>query len=110
MRTLQRGISVLHSLLSDETEAAVGDKSDRKGRNPKLIVARDTSLLYRFYFKSKIERKLYPDSVAELVKEFHLSQVMIQKIIQAKTDELMLIKKEQPSVKSLKEKYSHLVW
>ncbi|GGH78176.1 hypothetical protein HNQ91_003931 [Filimonas zeae] len=110
MRTLQRGISVLHSLLSEEEEMVSADKVERKGRNPKLIVARDTCLLYRFYFKSKIERRLYPDSVAALMNEFHLSQVMIQKIIQAKTDELMLIKKEQPSVKSLKEKYPHFVW
>lgn len=110
MQTLQRGIKVLHSLLADEAQDAVLPKAERRGRNPRLISARDTALLYRFYFKSKIERKLYPDSVAELVAEFHLSQVMIQKIIQAKAEELMNIKREQPTVKKLKERYVHLVW
>ncbi|BAV09387.1 hypothetical protein SAMN05421788_101824 [Filimonas lacunae] len=110
MQTRHRGISVLHSLLAEESEPSATGTSERKGRNPALIQTRNTNLLYRFYYKSKVERKLYPDSVSELVKEFHLSAVMIQKIIQAKTDELMLIKKEQPSVKSLKEKYPHMVW
>lgn len=110
MKTRHRGITILHTLLSEETEAPVQAPPERKGRNPKLIVTRDTNLLYRFYFKSKMERKLYPDSVAELAREFHLSSAMIQKIIQAKANELMLIKKEAPDANTLKEKYPYLVW
>ena len=109
--TSQRGISVSNALLFDEDDNnATGTLPQQNGRNPELIAARDNFLLHRFYFKTKIQRKIYPDTLKELSNEVWLSKLMITKIIQAQADNILMIKKQQPSIKVLREVWPHIVW
>ena len=67
-------------------------------------------MLYRMYYKSRIMRTIYSDALQELSDEVYISTFMIQKILLSKSDDLLHIKKEAPSVKFLKDKYPHIVW
>lgn len=111
MQTIQRGISVFNALLFDEEAPATSiTTAIPNGRNPELIAKRDNFLLHRFYFKTKLQRKIYCDALKELSEEIWLSKLMIQKIIQAKADNILMIKKQQPSVKVLREVWPHINW
>ncbi len=107
----QRGIGVFNALLFDEEDSiATLTSTIPNGRNPQLIASRDNFLLHRFYFKTKIQRKIYGDALKELSNEVWLSKLMIQKIIQAKADNILMIKKQQPTVKVLRDVWPHIVW
>ena len=80
------------------------------GRNPQLIAARDNFLCHRFYWKSKIERMPYMDAIAELSSEVWLSKLQIQKILQSKADDVLLIKKQAPPAKELLACWPHIKW
>jgi hypothetical protein len=107
---IQRGISIFNSLLFDEDAAPPLPKPEHKGRHPELIRSRDNFLLHRFYFKSKIQRKIYLDVLAELETELFLSKMMIQKILQSKSDEMLEIKKQKPSLRDLSKMFPHINW
>ena len=98
MAEVQRGIRVFNQLLFEEDTQPALPKRKYSYRHPELIAARDRFLIHRFYYKSKIEQK------------FYLSKIMIQKIIQAKADDALLLKKQQITVKQLKEEWPHINW
>ncbi len=107
---IQRGIRLFNQVLFEESEIATLPKPEHNGRDPQLIAARDNFLLHRFYYKSKVQRKIYNDTLVELSQETWLSKLQIQKIIQSKAEDVLLIKKNAPSVKQLKEQWSHIQW
>lgn len=113
---LQRGISVFNRLLFDDTEVATLPKPKTKGRDAELIAKRDILLLFRFYYKSKVQRKIYDDVLTELEDEVFLSKVMLQKIIQSKAEIALLIKKQYsslaaPSIKrEFQKKFPFIIW
>lgn len=111
MHIQQRGISVFNGLLFDEEDqSATVTTTITNGRNPEFIAKRDNFLLHRFYYKTKIQRKIYSDTLNELSSELWLSKLMIQKIIQAKADNILMIKKQPPSLKMLQEVWPHIKW
>lgn len=108
-----RGIAVYNQLLfKDENladDVAVAEKKTG-GRSPLQIEKRDQYLLHRFYWKTKIQRRLYPDALDELECEVFLSKLQIQKIIQSKSEIILTIKREQPTRRLLEEKWPHVKW
>ncbi|AYD48215.1 hypothetical protein [Arachidicoccus soli] len=108
MQVVQRGISVFEALLFEEMEAL--PKRERNGRNPELLEDRDRLLLHRFYYKTKMQRKQYQDVLRELKNEFFLSTMQLQKILQCKGDEILHIKKTQPTVKWLRDEWGWMIW
>lgn len=106
----QRGTRVYNQLLFEDELAFVPAAKKYSYRNPELIAARDKFLIHRFYFKTKILQKNYPDSIKELVDEVWLSKIMIQKIITSKADDILLLKRQQITVKQLKSEWPHIVW
>lgn len=106
---VRRGIRLYQSLLFEDTGNTT-PKKESKGRSADLITKRDNLLLHRFYFKSKIERKIYDDVIQELEAELHISKVMIQKIIQAKGELLLAIKQNGITKSDLKQKFPWVVW
>jgi hypothetical protein len=104
----RRGLRLYQSILFDETTPV--EVKESKGRSALLIEKRDNLLLHRFYYKSKIERKIFEDALAELETEMHISKVMIQKIIQAKSEVLMAIKRQSITKAELKQKFPWVVW
>ena len=106
---IKRGIRLHEMLLFDDNTPPPAPKTFN-GRNPQLIDARDNFLLHRFYFKSRIKRMLYGDTLKELAAETWLSELQVQKIIQDKTEQVMDIKKAAPTVKQLKQLFAHIVW
>jgi hypothetical protein len=110
MQTTQRGIATYKMLLFNDNVVEETLSEPRGGRSPLLIESRDEFLLHRVYFKSSIQRKLYSDVLNEMETEVYLSKMMLQKIIAGKTDALLLIKRNKPSLKELKEKWPHIVW
>jgi hypothetical protein len=105
-----RGIRLFNTLLLEDNDTATLPKPEHSKRDPQLIDARDNFLLHRAYYKSKIQRKNYPDTFAELIAEVYLSKAQIQKIIQCKGEVLLAVKKQQPSVAELKRQWPHIVW
>ena len=110
MADIQRGIRLHSQLLFEEDAPPSLPKRKFPHRHPELIAARDRLLIHRFYYKSKIQRKVYQDVLKELEKEIFLSQVMIQKILQAKGDDALLLKKLQITVKQLREEWPYINW
>jgi hypothetical protein len=111
MLTATRGIRLYDQLLLIEEETPVVSMTAQQiGRSPELIAARDNFLLHRFYFKVRLQRKNRVDTIDELQKETYLSKTMIGKILQAKADNILLIKKQEPSVELLKEAWPHIIW
>ena len=112
----RRGIKVFNTLLFDDSAVATLPKPEISGRDPELIAKRDELILCRFYYKSKVQRKIYDDVLLELRTEFFLSKVMLQKIIQAKAEIALLIKKEYSSLpalsikKEFQKKIPFIVW
>lgn len=104
-----RGIEVFTKLLFDE-EVLSFPIDETHGRNAELHQRRNTLLFHRFYYKSKIEGKQYHNVLAELKEEFFLSKAMLQKIIQSNADAILLLKKQPPSSRELKEKWNWLTW
>jgi hypothetical protein len=106
---IQRGITVFNNLLFDDVVAPKPPK-EHNGRDPQNIENRDNYLLHRFYFKSKIQRKIYGDTLKELAAETWLSELMVQKIIQSKSELVLSIKKAAPSVKDLQKMFPHIIF
>ena len=109
--TLRRGLRLHQAIIFEELEIRIPESTDqRNGRNPQLIEKRDHLLMHRYYFKAKIQRKLYDDVYNELEGEFFLSRTMLAKIIQAKADQALLIKKQQPTKSDLQKQFPFMVW
>lgn len=110
MADVQRGIRLHTQLLFEEDTPPALPKRKFPHRHPELIAARNRFLIHRFYFKSKLQRKVYQDVLGELEKELYLSRVMIQKILQSKSDDALKLKKEQVSVKQMRDEWPHINW
>lgn len=105
---IQRGVTVFKNLLFEEVEEL--PHRERSGRHPELHEARNRYLFFRFYFKSKIQRRLYSDVLLELEAELFISRTMIQKILQANAEQILLIKKQQPTLQWLRKEYPFVNW
>lgn len=105
------GIGVYNALLFSQDETIASENEYQQiGRNPELIAKRDNFLLHRFYFKTKIQRKIYADALQEISDETWISKFQISKIIKAKVDNILHIKRQQPSLKMLRESWPHIIW
>ena len=72
---VRRGLRLYQTLLFEDS--VLQPKKEPKGRSAELIDKRDDLLLHSFYFKSKIQCKIYEDTLRELEIELHISKVMI---------------------------------
>jgi hypothetical protein len=105
------GIKIYNKLLFDDEPTVMEPPTlIQHGRSKQLIANRDTYLLYRFYYKSRVQRMVFYDCLKDLSDEVFISKMQIQKILLAKGDDILMIKKEAPTVKFLKEKYPHVIW
>lgn len=102
--------SRLHNFLLFDEPPVVANVHKRFGRSLEKIAKRDAFLIHRMYFKTKIERKLYPLVLNELAEEVYLSEVQVQKILWAKADDIIRLKTLKPSVSELRKQYPHVVW
>ncbi len=107
---INRGVSVFNALLFEEPVNTQSSDKREQGRSAELIDQRDRFLIYRFYFKAKIQRKIYNDAIVELIPEVYLSKISIQKIIQAHADEILKLKQNPPTLKDLQKEYPHINW
>ena len=107
---VNRGVSVFNALLFDEPVNNQSSDKREQGRSAELIDQRDRFLIYRFYFKAKIQRKIYNDAIVELIPEVYLSKVQIQKIIQTHADDILRLKKNPPTIKDLQKDFPHINW
>lgn len=107
---MNRGIKVFNSLFEDEQDVIEAPKPNNSFRDAALIAARNEFLFYRFYFKSRIERKFYHDCIKELSTEVFLTKITLQKLIQANGETILQIKKQAPDKKSLQNKFPWVVW
>ena len=103
-----RGVRIFANLLKEN--ASLGTNIKKTGRSKELIKQRNDLLLHRFYFKVKIERKNYEDTIDELHTEFHLSKMQVQRLIGSNGDEILAIKKEAPTVKALQIQWKFINW
>lgn len=74
-------------------------RSNGRGRNPKLLTARNEAILIRYYYYSEIKRIRFDDAIAICATEFFLSSFTLLNILQ-KEDALfseILTKKYQIS-------------
>ncbi len=108
--TINRGSRLLNSLLFEEDIKPATAEVFKSGRNALLIAERDNYLLHRAYYKTKIQRKNYPDTFAELGAELWITKLQIQKIIQSKGDELLQIKRDKPTLAQLQKMWPHVKW
>jgi len=108
---LRRGLRLHTALLFEEVSIPTQSTEElRSGRNPQLLENRDNCLLHRLYYKSSLLRKVYEDVYKELEQEFFLSKSMLQKIVQAKADQALAIKRKHPSVQELRDMFPFMVW
>lgn len=111
MANVTRGIRLHESLLEkpDLPQTGVVQKKS-VGRSQELIQCRNEALLHRFYFKSKVQRKIYPDILNELTEEFYISGIQIGKLLQSNGDRILELKKQAPDVVILKRKFPYMSW
>lgn len=102
------GVKLFNELMRESNDNVAVQKSS--GRNPDLINARNNFLVHRFYFKTKIQRMQLDDAMESIGKELWLSKVQVSKIIYAKADNILNIKKQQPTVNVLRQAWPHIVW
>jgi len=110
MQPVQRSIRVFNQLLFEDAAPIPENKPNNSFRSPQHIAARDLFLINRFYYKSKIQRKLFQDVIKELEYEVYLTDITIRKIIQAKQEEILKLKKDQITVKQLRQQWPHINW
>lgn len=84
-------------------------------RKPSIIQlestdARDKCLVYRFYYHIEIQRTRYDDVIADLEREFFISQCVIVKRLGIQYDLLKEVVEQKPRLPKLKKLYPHLVW
>jgi len=104
------GVRLHGALLTESKEKIHEPQPKLRGRSAELISKRNEALFYRFYFKTKLEKKFYNEVVAELQTEFYISCIMIQKLLQANSDRILALKKEALTGTILKKKFPYLNW
>ena len=82
----------------------------KKGRNMELVSERNKLLFYRYYFYQSQARLQYETVLNILSTEFFLSISTISQIVSENGSEILKIKKEKPSIKSLQSIYPAIVW
>ena len=108
---VQRGISLHNALLfEDETLTSLVDKKENRGRSASLISQRNNFVFHRFFFKSKIERKVYPDILKELEAETYISTITLAEIIQDNASEIRALKTNPPTLEYLQHEWPHINW
>ncbi len=107
---MERGIRLFNSLFEDEQTIVEATKPQNCIRDAQLIAERNDFLFHRFYYKSKMLRRLYPDCIKELSREVWLTKITLQKLIQANGDAILQIKKQAPTVKDLQKKFPWIIW
>lgn len=105
---IQRGIQAFNSLLFDISPTPT--KEEYNGRSPQLIANRDGFLIHRYYYKARVQRKLYADVLQELENEVYISKAQIQKIISQKLQQVYDLKDKKPDATYFKKVYPHIVW
>ena len=103
-----RGQQTFQSLFSENLPFA--QKQEGKGRCADLNAKRDELIISRFYFYTVHTPYRYDLILQSLSDEFFLSIRRIQDVISINSNLMRAVRKEQPSVKYLREKYPHLVW
>lgn len=81
-----------------------------KGRSASLIASRNECLINRYYYYGKFFNYKYSYILKQLEDEFFISIVTIPEVISINYELLTNLKKQQPSLQSLKKKWPHLVW
>lgn len=104
-----RGQQTFQSLFPDLTTTCP-DKVPGKGRNPEYDAKRNELLLARYFFYGKYTSKRYSWIIAQLASEFFLAQRRITDIIAENTTGLKQLRDNPPTIKELRQRWSHLVW
>jgi hypothetical protein len=98
-----RGSKIHQTLFGPEEEPEVSE--DQRGRDPELLEQRNDHLLHRYVWYGTIRPTDYPWVIARLRGDFYLTESTIGQIIAANTDKLRVIRKENLSLKQLREKF-----
>ncbi len=80
-----------------------------KGRSASLNSQRNELLVHRFYYHG-LKGLRYDLVIAEISKEFFLTDVTIPKVIADNYPLLTALKKSPPSKQFFQKKWPHLVW
>lgn len=95
------------------TQTATADaEHPGRGRSAVLIERRNEKICYRYYFKARHQRiRSYEQIIEELSAEFDLSTATLGKmVVTVLADRLKGVFQEQPSIRTLKARFPHLVW
>jgi len=103
-----------HLLFNDifTTTTSIAEKKPGKGRNTDLIAARNECLVYRYYYYATFfkHQLMYEYIIQKVAAEFWLSPVTVPEIIEDNFTTLAHVKKEQPTLKVLAQKFPHICW
>ena len=105
----QRGIRLYNAVLFEGLPDAP-PKQEKKGRNKNLIERRNEFLFHRYCYLSKIKQLTMPLVYSQLETELFLSTITIVEILEANAQTILLIKKQMPTVKDLREKWPTIMW
>lgn len=107
--SVRRGLSIFNDIT--QTGSSNADRDSASQLRAKVLEYRNTLLLHRYYFYTKIVKGLSYDAVMyELQREFFLQQLQIGRIVTENVTMIKDIIKESPTAKELTKKYQHLNW
>jgi hypothetical protein len=82
-----------------------------RGRNTSLLLARNTKIAHRYYFKSKLQNKNYDTLLQELELEFDICKKTIYNILFIDSHEVVMqVMRTKPTVKDLRKMYIYFNW
>lgn len=116
---MARGSSLFSNILFDETQVA---PKEQKGRNSQLHTKRNQLLVDRYFYYAKLIGYNYPKVLYNLEQEFFLAQSTIPQIMEKPDNQLYLRRlkmeykeielagQQQKFLKTLQQKWPHIVW
>lgn len=92
------------------SESGNNRNSGGRGRSIELIKRRNTKLLYRYYYYSKLMRVRYDDVLEKLAVEFDLTEYTISWLVGKHTEQLKEIAASAPTNRDIKKLFPFFDW
>lgn len=95
---------------ADIFEDELAKPKKHKGRGRELHNKRNECLIDRYYYYGKFEKLRYSIILETLSTQFFISHITISEIIDDNYQQLLDLKKKEPSIVYFKKKWLHLNW
>jgi hypothetical protein len=104
---MARGQQTLFANLFETQKSA--EEQKQRTRNF-YLPERNKCLVYRYYFHAEIKRSRYDDCLADLEKEFFITESRLVVVLTECSDLIRQVISERPGVKELQVLYPHFAW